>query len=102
VLRKDARTRSSVAVVTADPAEVARFDALAEEYWKPDGAFKAIHAFNRVRLRIFLSACAPCLSATRSRRSPSPVRGSSMSAAGPVRYPGWAPKCSASMLPGAT
>jgi 2-polyprenyl-3-methyl-5-hydroxy-6-metoxy-1,4-benzoquinol methylase len=23
---------------------------LAEEWWKPDGAFKAIHAFNRVRV----------------------------------------------------
>ncbi|MBN9085719.1 MAG: bifunctional 2-polyprenyl-6-hydroxyphenol methylase/3-demethylubiquinol 3-O-methyltransferase UbiG [Reyranella sp.] len=35
---------------TADAAEVARFDALAEEWWRPDGAFKVVHAFNRVRV----------------------------------------------------
>jgi 2-polyprenyl-6-hydroxyphenyl methylase/3-demethylubiquinone-9 3-methyltransferase len=35
---------------TADPAEVARFESLAEEWWKPDGAFKLVHAFNRVRV----------------------------------------------------
>ena len=35
---------------TADPAELARFDALAEEWWKPDGAFKVVHAFNQVRV----------------------------------------------------
>lgn len=35
---------------TADPAEVARFEALAEEWWKPDGAFKVVHAFNRVHV----------------------------------------------------
>ena len=48
VLRKDVRTPAAAA--TADPAEVARFDALAEEWWKPDGAFRVIHAFNRVRV----------------------------------------------------
>lgn len=35
---------------TADPAEIARFNALAEEWWKPDGAFKMVHAFNRARV----------------------------------------------------
>jgi 2-polyprenyl-6-hydroxyphenyl methylase / 3-demethylubiquinone-9 3-methyltransferase len=50
MLRKDVRTGRPAATVTADPAEIARFDALAEEWWKTDGAFKAIHAFNRVRV----------------------------------------------------
>jgi 2-polyprenyl-6-hydroxyphenyl methylase/3-demethylubiquinone-9 3-methyltransferase len=50
MLRKDVRRRSSAAAPTADPAEIARFDALAEEWWKPHGAFKVVHAFNRVRV----------------------------------------------------
>jgi len=50
VLRKDVRAGSPAAGVTADPGEIARFDALAEEWWKPDGAFRVIHAFNRVRV----------------------------------------------------
>jgi 2-polyprenyl-6-hydroxyphenyl methylase/3-demethylubiquinone-9 3-methyltransferase len=50
MLRKDLRKGSPIASGTADPLEIARFDALAEEWWKPDGAFKVIHAFNRVRV----------------------------------------------------
>lgn len=50
MLHKDVRTASSAAAMTADPAEIARFNALADEWWKPDGAFKVIHAFNRVRV----------------------------------------------------
>src|ERR1700704_5845409 len=50
MLRKDIRKVSPAASATADPSEVARFDALAEEWWKPDGAFKVIHAFNRARV----------------------------------------------------
>ncbi|MDJ0948840.1 MAG: bifunctional 2-polyprenyl-6-hydroxyphenol methylase/3-demethylubiquinol 3-O-methyltransferase UbiG [Alphaproteobacteria bacterium] len=34
---------------TVDPAEVERFTALAEEWWKPDGKFRAMHKFNPVR-----------------------------------------------------
>lgn len=50
MLRKDVRKISPPASGTADPAEIARFNALAEEWWNPDGAFKVIHAFNRVRV----------------------------------------------------
>jgi 2-polyprenyl-6-hydroxyphenyl methylase / 3-demethylubiquinone-9 3-methyltransferase len=50
MLRKDVRKKSPLASGTADPAEIARFEALAEEWWKPDGAFKMVHAFNRVRV----------------------------------------------------
>src|SRR3984893_3143208 len=50
MLRKDIRKVSPSVSGTADPAEIARFDALAEEWWKPNGAFKVIHAFNRVRV----------------------------------------------------
>jgi 2-polyprenyl-6-hydroxyphenyl methylase / 3-demethylubiquinone-9 3-methyltransferase len=50
VLRKDIRKSLPLASVTSDPVEIARFNALAEEWWKPDGAFKTVHAFNRVRV----------------------------------------------------
>jgi 2-polyprenyl-6-hydroxyphenyl methylase / 3-demethylubiquinone-9 3-methyltransferase len=50
MLRKDLRKVSPIASGTADPSEIARFNALAEEWWKPDGAFKVVHAFNRVRV----------------------------------------------------
>lgn len=34
-----------------DPAEVAKFSAMAAEWWKPDGKFAVLHAFNPVRLQ---------------------------------------------------
>ncbi|MGE0718567.1 MAG: bifunctional 2-polyprenyl-6-hydroxyphenol methylase/3-demethylubiquinol 3-O-methyltransferase UbiG [Alphaproteobacteria bacterium] len=38
------------AASTVDPAEVARFAAIAEEWWDPDGKFRPLHRFNPVRL----------------------------------------------------
>lgn len=35
---------------TIDPEEVARFSALADEWWDPHGKFKPLHKFNPVRL----------------------------------------------------
>lgn len=34
----------------ADPGEVARFDALAAEWWNPDGPMRALHRINPLRL----------------------------------------------------
>lgn len=51
MLRKD--ERKSVKP-TADAAEVARFNALAEEWWKPGGAFKVVHQFNAARIGYLL------------------------------------------------
>jgi 2-polyprenyl-6-hydroxyphenyl methylase / 3-demethylubiquinone-9 3-methyltransferase len=48
MLRKD--IRKALPPGTADPAEIARFEALAEEWWKPEGAFKTVHAFNSARV----------------------------------------------------
>jgi len=48
MLRKD--QRKNLSYDTADPTEIARFNALAEEWWNPDGVFKVVHAFNRVRV----------------------------------------------------
>src|SRR5258708_22893738 len=35
---------------TVDPAEIARFAALAEDWWAPNGKFKPLHRLNPVRL----------------------------------------------------
>jgi 2-polyprenyl-6-hydroxyphenyl methylase / 3-demethylubiquinone-9 3-methyltransferase len=50
MLRKDVLKASPAQAGTADPQEVARFNTLAEEWWKPDGAFKVVHAFNQARV----------------------------------------------------
>ncbi len=35
---------------TVDSAEVARFSAIADEWWDPNGKFRPLHKFNPVRL----------------------------------------------------
>src|SRR5919112_543422 len=37
-------------MTTIDPAEVARFEKIAETWWDPKGAMKVLHKFNPVRL----------------------------------------------------
>jgi 2-polyprenyl-6-hydroxyphenyl methylase/3-demethylubiquinone-9 3-methyltransferase len=49
VLAKDRLDQPRGDAGTVDPAEITRFAALAEEWWNPNGKFKAIHAFNPVR-----------------------------------------------------
>ena len=36
---------------TIDPEDVARFSAIADEWWDPDGKFKPLHRFNPIRLQ---------------------------------------------------
>jgi 2-polyprenyl-6-hydroxyphenyl methylase/3-demethylubiquinone-9 3-methyltransferase len=36
--------------VNADPAEVEKFDRLAEDWWNPEGSFKTLHQINPLRL----------------------------------------------------
>lgn len=36
--------------VTIDPAEVAKFEAMAAEWWDPKGKFKPLHEMNPIRL----------------------------------------------------
>lgn len=45
--RKSAPLKSAT---TADPREIARFAAMAEEWWDPDGKFSTLHRLNPVRL----------------------------------------------------
>ncbi len=82
MLRKDIRKGAFQASViagpagtqsTADPAEIARFEQLADEWWKPDGAFRVVHAFNAARVS-YLSECLPRLS-QRDAKSPTPLLG---------------------------
>jgi 2-polyprenyl-6-hydroxyphenyl methylase/3-demethylubiquinone-9 3-methyltransferase len=40
----------SLAVSSIDPADVARFSAIADEWWDPHGKFAPLHRFNPVRL----------------------------------------------------
>jgi 2-polyprenyl-6-hydroxyphenyl methylase / 3-demethylubiquinone-9 3-methyltransferase len=54
-LSRNARSFDPVSAVTPaqstiDPAEVARFSALAAEWWNPHGKFGVLHKFNPVRL----------------------------------------------------
>jgi 2-polyprenyl-6-hydroxyphenyl methylase/3-demethylubiquinone-9 3-methyltransferase len=73
VLRKDIRKNLPLSWGTSDPAQIARFNALAEEWWKPDGAFKTVHAFNRVRVA-HLSERLPVL-LQRNPKAPQPLTG---------------------------
>jgi 2-polyprenyl-6-hydroxyphenyl methylase/3-demethylubiquinone-9 3-methyltransferase len=41
---------SPTARTSIDPEEVARFSAMADDWWKPDGKFAPLHRFNPVRL----------------------------------------------------
>lgn len=37
-----------------DPTKIVRFEALADEWWNPEGKFRAVHKFNEVRLHFIL------------------------------------------------
>ena len=43
-------TDTQTGQVTIDPHEVAKFTAMAEDWWNPHGKFKPLHKFNPVRL----------------------------------------------------
>jgi 2-polyprenyl-6-hydroxyphenyl methylase/3-demethylubiquinone-9 3-methyltransferase len=78
MLRKDQLKpfAAPVRAATADPAEVQRFEALAAEWWRPDGAFKVVHRFNAARVA-WLAETLPCHFG-RSPRMPSPLAGLSL------------------------
>ncbi|MFT7578231.1 MAG: 2-polyprenyl-6-hydroxyphenyl methylase/3-demethylubiquinone-9 3-methyltransferase [Alphaproteobacteria bacterium] len=55
MLRKDIVRPLSDGKRYVDKQEIAKFDALAEEWWKPDGKFKVVHAFNAARVSYLIS-----------------------------------------------
>jgi 2-polyprenyl-6-hydroxyphenyl methylase/3-demethylubiquinone-9 3-methyltransferase len=73
MLRKDIKRELDAGRGTADPEQIARFNALAEEWWKPNGAFKVVHAFNQARVTC-LRERLPELCG-RDPSSPEPLRG---------------------------
>ncbi len=59
--------------VTIDPDEVAKFTAMADDWWNPDGAFKPLHKFNPVRLAYIRNYL--CKRFERDRHSAQPLKG---------------------------
>lgn len=55
MLAKDQLGSSWNGTPTVDPKEIARFSALAQEWWDPHGRFRPIHAFNEARLGYIVS-----------------------------------------------
>ena len=58
---------------TIDPAEVAKFEAMAAEWWNPDGKFKPLHMLNPCRLDYITSQIAGEYG--RDLTTPNPFRG---------------------------
>ncbi len=46
------------ATTTVDPSEIAKFEAMAAEWWDPNGKFKPLHMMNPVRLDYITSQIA--------------------------------------------
>src|SRR6056297_941388 len=51
-------SRMQAARTTIDPAEVAKFEAMAAEWWDPNGKFKPLHMLNPCRLDYITSQIA--------------------------------------------
>jgi 2-polyprenyl-6-hydroxyphenyl methylase/3-demethylubiquinone-9 3-methyltransferase len=75
MLKKDVRKGLKPAA-TVDPVELERFNRLADEWWKPDGKFKVIHAFNRARVEYLSALLAGRFQ--RDAKSPRPLEGLSL------------------------
>lgn len=54
MLRKDTLKTTSPLSETASASEIAKFNALAEEWWNPAGKFKVVHAFNTARVNYLI------------------------------------------------
>jgi 2-polyprenyl-6-hydroxyphenyl methylase / 3-demethylubiquinone-9 3-methyltransferase len=48
--KRAAFNSGGTSAITIDEGEISRFNQLAEEWWKPKGAFKVVHAFNAERV----------------------------------------------------
>ena len=85
---------------TVDAAEVAKFEAMAAEWWDPNGKFKPLHMLNPAGSTTSSTRSPRSSAATRRRRGRSPGSGSSTSAAAagcsPSRWRGSGPRSSAS------
>jgi 2-polyprenyl-6-hydroxyphenyl methylase / 3-demethylubiquinone-9 3-methyltransferase len=58
---------------SVDPVEIARFAAMAEEWWNPDGKFRPLHKFNPIRLQLLRDRI--CAQFGRDKLQPAPLAG---------------------------
>ena len=58
---------------TINPEEVAKFEAMAAEWWNPDGKFKPLHKFNPTRLDYIITHI--CTQFNRLRSAPDSLKG---------------------------
>ena len=63
----------TASAASVDPAEIARFAAMAEEWWNPDGKFRPLHKFNPIRLQLLRDRI--CAQFGRDKVQPSPLTG---------------------------
>src|SRR5579864_9465153 len=56
--RPTLNAKSDMSDATIDAAEVAKFSAMADEWWDPSGKFAPLHKFNPVRLAFIRSTAA--------------------------------------------
>ena len=63
----------ATAISTIDPAEVAKFEAMAAEWWNPDGKFRPLHMLNPCRLDYITAQIAAEFG--RDLSSPAPFEG---------------------------
>jgi len=64
---------SSAAGSTVDPAEVAKFSKLSDEWWDPNGKMAPLHKINPLRLT-YIRVCASSTSAAEQDCCASPSR----------------------------
>ena len=60
-------------ISTIDPKDVAKFSAIADEWWDPEGKFKPLHQFNPIRLQFIRDRL--CDHFDRDPRSMQPLKG---------------------------
>ncbi len=51
MIRRDRLDQPLAEATTADPRQIAYYNAMADEWWNPQGRFKTLHQLNPVRLR---------------------------------------------------
>lgn len=61
---------------SVDPAEIAKFSAMAEAWWDPQGEFRPLHRLNPVRLTYIRDSCAARFK--REGKGPKPLAGLSL------------------------
>ena len=66
-------TAETQASSTVDPAEIAKFAAMAEDWWDPEGKFKPLHRLNRARLTYLRNVI--CDSFDRDPKATRPLEG---------------------------